>query len=196
MTRNKLVKCKTCGAEIARSAKVCPNCGARNKKGIGRILIGTFLLMIGLFVAGASLGGGNNNSKIKKEYEVGERVELNDVAATLVEVKEEKGSTFNKPVEGNVFILCEFEIENNSDKELNISSMVSFAGYCDDHALNYSLTALLEKGNKNQLDGTVAPGKKFNGVIGYEVSKDWKELEIKFTPDVWSSKDITFVVNR
>ena len=37
--------------------------------------------------------------------------------------------------------------------------------------------ALLEKGDKNQLDGTVAPGKKMNGVIGYEVPADWKELE-------------------
>jgi len=29
---SKLVKCKTCGAEIAKNAKVCPGCGAKNKK--------------------------------------------------------------------------------------------------------------------------------------------------------------------
>lgn len=56
--------------------------------------------------------------------------------------------------------------------------------------------ALLEKGDKNQLDGTVAPGKKMNGVIGYEVPADWKELEINFTPDFWSNKDISFVAKH
>ena len=30
----KLVKCKVCGAEIASNAKVCPQCGAKNKKPI------------------------------------------------------------------------------------------------------------------------------------------------------------------
>ena len=59
-----------------------------------------------------------------------------------------------------------------------------------------SLTALMEKGNKNQLDGTVAAGKKFNGVIGYEVPADWKELEVRFTPDFWSGKEIIFVANK
>lgn len=28
----KLIKCKACGAEIAKSAKTCPHCGAKNKK--------------------------------------------------------------------------------------------------------------------------------------------------------------------
>lgn len=29
---SKVIKCKTCGADIATSAKSCPNCGAKNKK--------------------------------------------------------------------------------------------------------------------------------------------------------------------
>lgn len=28
---NKMINCKTCGKEIAASAKVCPSCGAKNK---------------------------------------------------------------------------------------------------------------------------------------------------------------------
>ena len=31
--RKKLIKCKACGAEIARSANRCPNCGARQHQG-------------------------------------------------------------------------------------------------------------------------------------------------------------------
>ena len=66
----------------------------------------------------------------------------------------------------------------------------------DDYACTFSLSALMEKGSKNQLDGTVAAGKKFSGVVGYEVPTDWQELEINFTPDVWSGKDITFIATN
>ena len=31
-----------------------------------------------------------------------------------------------------------------------------------------------------------------NGVIGYEVDPDWKEIEIRFTPDFWSGEEIVF----
>ena len=30
--KKNLITCKTCGAEIAKSAKICPSCGAKNKK--------------------------------------------------------------------------------------------------------------------------------------------------------------------
>lgn len=132
----------------------------------------------------------------KNTFEVGQSAELRDVAVSLVKVSESKGSDFNKPADGNVFVLCEFEIANNSDSEIAVSSMMSFEAYCDDYACTFSLSALLEKGNKNQLDGTVASGKKFNGVIGYEVPADWKELEVHFTPDFWSGKDIVFVAGN
>ena len=57
-------------------------------------------------------------------------------------------------------------------------------------------SALLEKGDRNQLDGTVAAGKKFKGVVGYEVPEDWKELEIRYTPDYWNGNDIVFIANK
>ena len=34
MNSKKLTQCKSCGAEIAKSAKTCPQCGAKNKKPI------------------------------------------------------------------------------------------------------------------------------------------------------------------
>lgn len=106
------------------------------------------------------------------------------------------GFTFNTPAEGNTYVLCEFDITNNSKKDINISSLLSFEAYCDDYACTYNIGALLEKGNKNQLDGTIASGKKMTGVVGYEVPKSWNELEIRFTPDFWTGHDIVFIVNN
>lgn len=206
----KMTNCQTCGIEIAKSAKVCPSCGAKQKKK-SNALVGILVVVIVIAIIAAAAGSGDEPKKVgdytdgnssnsgqteKGVFYVGETVELKDVHATLVGVSESNGSTYNKPSDGNVYILCEFEIVNNSDEEIAVSSMLSFEAYCDDYACNYSLGALIEKGDKNQLDGTVAPGKKFNGVIGYEVPADWKEMEIKFTPDFWSGKDITFIAKN
>ena len=213
MANTKLKSCKTCGAEVAKSAKTCPHCGAKLKKG-HPLLIGILAFIVLAGILGSS-GGSDEPKKVetsssaqtaqtsssqvsapKTSFSVGETAELNDVLVSLVNVSESTGSAYNEPTEGNIFVICEFEIANNSDKEINVSSMISFEAYCDDYACTYSLGALLEKENKNQLDGTVAPGKKFNGVIGYEVSTDWKELEVHFSPDFLSGKDIIFIATN
>lgn len=90
--------------------------------------------------------------------------------------------------------MLEFEIENNSNTDISVSSIASFEAYCDDYSVNMNLTANLLYDNKNQLDGNVAAGKKMNGVIGYEVPADFKTLEVKFSPSFWSNRAITFEI--
>lgn len=220
---DKMISCKTCGKEIAKSAKKCPSCGAKTKKK-NPIIIGIIVVIVLICIVG-STGGDDTPQKIdtntsgnattkndtntsdnvaikndkveeKTEFSVGETADLKGVSTCLVRVSESTGSAYNKPTDGNVFLICEFEIANNSKEEIAVSSMMSFEAYCDDYTCTLSLSALMEKGDKNQLDGTVAPGKKFNGVIGYEVPENWKNLEIRFTPNFWSGKDIVFVVNK
>lgn len=204
---NKMCTCKACGQEMAKSAKSCPHCGAKNKKA-NPILVGIIGLVALIIIISAA---GSNDEPVKvgenttpattttadsqtemNAFAVGEIAELRDVQVSLIGVTESAGSSFNTPNEGNVFVLCEFEITNNSKEEITVSSMLSFEAYCDDYTCSYSLSALLEKGNKNQLDGTVAAGKKFKGVIGYEVPENWGELEVHFAPDFWG-KDIIFI---
>ena len=213
MAKNKLTHCKDCGAEISKSAKVCPACGAKNKKPpVVAIILIVLIVLIAIISSGGNdepvmVENSQNDSQAtvetvkieenkKTEFYVGETAQLKGIKGTLVNVSESMGSAYNKPNEGNVFVLGEFEIENTSNSEIGISSMLSFNAYCDDYACTYSLSALLEKGNKNQLDGTIAPGKKFNGVIGYEVPADWEKLELHFTPDILSGKEIVFVATK
>lgn len=129
-------------------------------------------------------------------FKQGEVAEMNDVQVTLMGYEESTGSEFNTPAEGNVFVLANFEIANNSDSELSISSALSFEAYADDYALNYSFGALMEKADSTQLDGTIAPGKKMNGWIGYEVPADWSNIEIHFTDNVWSSNKFVFEITK
>lgn len=153
---------------------------------------------------GPTLVGNNNSgnettttgSNDNKVFKPGDSVELNDVVVTFVGITKSTGSQFNKPADGKVYVLCEFEIANNSKEDLVVSSMMSFEAYCDDYSCNTSFGALVEKGDKDQLDGTVTAGKKMKGVIGYEVPTDWKELEIQYAPDILSNDKIVFVATN
>ena len=205
--------CKHCKTEIPADAKVCPNC--RKKQG-GKLKWILIILLV-IIVIGAVAGGGEDTPKKvddagsgtseqtdgtieteKTEFAVGETVELNDVQVKLVSATESAGSEFAVPESGNVFLLLEFEIANNSDTDINISSIANFEAYCDDYSLTQDLIGLQapEVEGKNQLDGSVAQGKKMNGVIAYQVPSEYKKFEINVSPDFWSNDDIKFVINK
>ena len=220
---NKIIMCKTCGAEMASSAKACPKCGAKNKKPI--YAKWWFYLLLVIIVCGIIGGAGSSgpkkvdstdkntnetqteatdgaenetspeNTEKQSTFRVGDSVEYEKVIVTLNTVTENEGGGLFTPSEGNVFVLFELTIENNSSREMAISSILSFEAYCDDFACNYSLSAK-QTSDKNQLDGTVAAGKKMNGVIGYEVPADWKEMELHFAPSVWVSKEFVFAATH
>lgn len=57
----KMVTCKSCGKEIAKSAKACPECGAKNKKPIFKKWWFWVLVVIVIAIIGSS--GGNDSSE-------------------------------------------------------------------------------------------------------------------------------------
>ena len=62
-TSNKnMIKCKTCGTEIARSAKACPSCGAKNKKPIYKRVWFWALIAIVLLIVISNTGGDDNKN--------------------------------------------------------------------------------------------------------------------------------------
>ncbi len=130
----------------------------------------------------------------KTVYGLMETAQVNNVKVTMTGYEENTGSEWNHPSTGNVFLMVEFEIENNSKSDLNISSLLCFDAYADNYSINYSFNALLETGDETQLDGTIAPGKKMRGWIGWEVPADWSEMEIHFTEDVWFGSTVKFII--
>ena len=62
---NKIINCKTCGAEIAKKAKTCPNCGAKNKKGKKKFLILLIALVV-LVVFFIAIGSGDSSTEPNK----------------------------------------------------------------------------------------------------------------------------------
>lgn len=180
----------------------------------------TILIVFGIFVVigviGSMVGGDKSEPKKvssssgknaessqssqeeKTEFQVGETVSLKDVKVTLIGATESAGSEYVKPDDGKEFLILEFNIENNSSKDINISSVANFEAYCDDYSLNQDILGQQapEAEGKTQLDGQVASGKKMNGIIVYQVPTDFKSFEINVAPDFWSTKDIKYVINK
>lgn len=209
----KLVKCKACSADIAKSAKRCPQCGAKQIR-VSGILSSVAIVIIALVIISTVFSDDKSSPEkvnpstpafassapasalpSSTRFAVGDKVSLNDVDVTFVGYEEHDGSQFNEPSDGNVFVLCEFLVENNSSSDITVSTLISFETYVDDFSTNLSLGAMIGT-DKKQLDGSVAAGKKISGVVGYEIPRDWMELEIRYSPSFWSSKDITFVATK
>ena len=209
-------QCKHCKSEIPYDAKVCPVC--RKKQGAPGCLI-VVLVVVVLVVIASFAGGGESSTPQKVEstsgtsqsasqasqaqsqpeqtvFTVGDAVELNGVKTTLLSAEEYPGKQYMMPTDGNVFLVCQFEIENDSSAEINVSSMVSFNAYCDDYSVSLSITGEMLEDSWKSLDGTVAPGKKINGVIAYEIPQDWQKMEISYTPSFWSGHDVQFEINK
>lgn len=59
---SKMMKCKSCGNDIAANAKSCPNCGAKNSKSsLKKVLIGICIFAV-LIIFIAAVSGGDDSS--------------------------------------------------------------------------------------------------------------------------------------
>ncbi len=164
------------------------------------ILVLLFVLVVNspahAFDLGFSFGGTTSIISVSDdiEYRVGEKAIVDGIAATLVDISESKGDMYTKPRKGFVYLICEFKIENTTEEGVFISSMLCFNASCDNETFSISFEALSTAmmTGKIQMDRYVEAGEKANGVVGYEVPKDWKHLMIKFTPKVWGSESAIF----
>lgn len=92
--------------------------------------------------------------------------------------KPKSDNQFIAPEEGKEFVSVGVLIENISEKDYTVSSMLMFNAYQDGFSINEDITAHAIKGQEKTMDGALAAGKKIKGNLIYQVPKDWKELEI------------------
>lgn len=179
-------------AEITESIKTKNMKAPTKKKGKGCLT--AIVVLIVLSVLGALISGGENETVI---YKVGEVAVVDDVAIRFNGISTNQGNSFMKPASGNVYLFCDFTIQNNSSKEITVSSMMCFDAYVDGYSYNIDIGALSAKNDqKNQLDGSVAPGKKITGIVAYEVPKGFKEVEVRVKPSFWGGKEAIFQTTR
>lgn len=78
--KKKLKNCRTCGQEIAKSARTCPHCGAKNKKSFFKRLFVLLIAIVALVVLVNMIGGDkdsdrneNNDYEVDRYVSVGEK---------------------------------------------------------------------------------------------------------------------------
>lgn len=202
--------CSSCGcpANDKPVFKKSPDINKPVKKKKRHLILGTILLIFSIFIIIGAFGSSNDKPQkvngtpspseaiiettLPPVFTLGDTLEMGNIHVTLTDVSESNGSQFMKPADGNVFVVCEFIIENNTAAELAVSSMMSFECYFDDFAANLSLGAMTTDQSRTQLDGSVATGKKINGIVGYEAPADWTNMEIRFKPNAFGTKAFVF----
>ena len=104
------------------------------------------------------------------------------------------GTFTTKPeTEGNVYLVLFFEVENVSSED-DYFNYLYIESYVDSYNTGLSVLFTNPDGY-DTLTGNVAAGKKLKGCLAWEVSADWKELEVSYKDGVWTSdKAATFVV--
>lgn len=145
----------------------------------------------------------NNNSATEDVSQKSEDKSfgLNDTAAfenlkvTATKLEVSNGKDFFRAENGKVFVGINFEIENISEENQNISSLLLFDAYADDIKCEYSLTANAAFGD-GTLDGEISPGKKLVGWYAVEVPQEWNQLELEVKSDWFSDSKAKFVFTK
>lgn len=121
---NKMTKCKSCGNDLASSAKSCPNCGAKNKKPIFKkwwfwlIIVIVLIGIIGASGSGDDTGAGTNaassdgNSVTQAVVET-EKEQDNQLGSYQVEIK---NARLTKNYEGKPVVVITYGFTNNSSE--------------------------------------------------------------------------------
>jgi len=163
--------------------------------------LGWLLVIIGLAVAcnglggtpgtptriGSSRQGAGSASKVSEEiFGPGDTVDLDGVTVTFHGINETMGTDLWKPEVNKIFAIAEFTVENNSSSDINISSVFGSDAYCDGYLVQESMGAELgDRQGRSNLTGTIVPGRKLRGIIGYELPSQWQRLEIRLQTDWW-----------
>lgn len=170
----KLVKCKVCGGEVAKSAKTCPHCGARQNQGVYAacavivaiaVFVCTFII-ISAIQEGESAEGESGNTSISESSGSSATqlvFEGTNAKVTYISVSEAAG------VSGCFYLNLQIENTGDTEEVIYVTDV-----YVDDLACT----------SGTGLPVVIAPGKKANGafIIFYDGSlSDVNEIEYKIT---------------
>ena len=137
------------------------------------------------------------SSKPKNEiFNVGDTIELKNFKVTINNVyKVESDNQYMKPKEGNQFLAVDCTLENISDKDQAVSSMMMFKVVdADGRKCEYSLSGQTVA-KAGQLDGTIGAGRKLTGVYVVEVEEGKTGLELEFDSSFIKGEKIVVKLN-
>jgi len=160
------------------------------KKTVGSVLVLLACLSVTACVPGwstTSSDSGSTEESVTKVYSVGDTITDKDgVSIKLTQLTTSMGQEYVKP-DLDKFLLLSFEINNNSDSDISVSSLLSFS-LASDSGLDFDVSPFYNF--KNDLNGTVKSGRKLVGQIAFDISVE-SLYYVTFKPSVFGD-DVEF----
>jgi hypothetical protein len=118
-------------------------------------------------------------------YQVGDLIEISDLAIQVLQVTYPAGNEIVKPKEDFKFVAVDVTVENQGNTTQEISSIVQM--YLKDstgqkYTFHLGAQSIIDSGLP---DDELQPGEKIRGRIGYQVPKDVQGLIFVFDAEIF-----------
>ncbi len=214
----KMTKCKACGQEIAKNAKACPHCGAKNKKPIFKKWW-FWVIIVVLFIAIGNSGSDtdnegttNNNTKVEEnvssENNNSNTENKTDKADEPAKTEYYVGDILE---DGNTKIVFmssgdyaeENEFMQPEDGKKYIYLQFAFENISDSSDTSVSLYSFecfadgyateMYYGGEEELSATLSAGRATTGYIYFEVPTDAEVIEVEYETNFFTEEKIKFI---
>ena len=117
-------------------------------------------------------------------FEIGDTIKMGSLQFKVNSVRTSEGDEFSKPDEGNVYLCVDITIENISNEEETISSLLMFK-IVDKDGRSYDMAIFADA--EGSVDGSLGVGRKMTGELSFEVPKDINEFELEINPEIFGT---------
>lgn len=131
--------------------------------------------------------------EVKEFYGLGEEVKLGDSILIVNTVEKSAGSEWDKPKSGNEYVIVNVTIKNAGDSEISYNpydfSMQNSQGQITDSSFT------MIDSDTSLSSGSLASGGEITGTISFEQPIDDEGLILKYSTNIFSSKEVKVKLN-
>lgn len=124
----------------------------------------------------------------KKEFAVGEQIQLGDNALTVTKVEKSAGNEFDVPQSGKEYVIVTVEIENKGDENISYNPFDFKMSNSQGQVVDATFTTI--DSDTSLESGELAPNGKVSGTIPFEMPKADPKLQLEYVASFWSDKTI------
>ncbi len=190
-----MIPCKACGTLIAKKAKVCPSCGAKNKKPIYKQVWFWILIVLAVIVLGSALGGGddskeNTSTKANGEAAVETKASHdNEIGEYSVEIKSVRMA---KTYDDKNAVIVTYHYTNNTNDNPT-AFFIAFEDRVYQNGVGLNEAYLLkdsEKYNSDNQTKEIKKGASIDVEVAYELNDSTTPLDVE-VKELFSFSDKT-----
>lgn len=137
----------------------------------------------------------NNTEPMDTDFAMNETAVFEDLKITATDIKISNGNDYVQPEDGKIFLGVKFSIENISEEDQTVSSVLLFDPYVDDVKASFSFSgAIIDEFSEGTLDGSIASGKKLEGWYVVDAASTAKKIQFDVKSNWLSSTKASFVL--